>query len=267
MDYFSTEMRDGILIATYTAPPMNYFTAAGAGELGELIAGWADPAVRAVVLTGGVPGKFITHYSVEELESYAADRAQMTAIGTSLNDGYHALLDGLRALAKPVITAINGDCMGGGFELALSTDIRVMAAGDHRIGLPEVALGIMPGGCGTQALSRLLGPHRAIEFILRSRILAPEAALAAGIVHEVAKDAKARALEIAAELVRQPATSLASVKRAVYGGYDLPYAEGLKLEAEAFLATMLDADGLARMRHYTALPLAERRAWLERGGR
>src|SRR5512134_2849112 len=97
----------GVVVATYTNPPMNYFCAEGTQELGELIRRWADPAVRAVVLTGGMPGKFITHYSVEELAQLASNRPAMKAMGRGLNHGYHELLTSLRDLPKPVIVAMN----------------------------------------------------------------------------------------------------------------------------------------------------------------
>src|SRR5262249_10883841 len=158
-----------------------------------LIQTWADPALRAVILTGGMPGKFITHYSVEELAALAADHATMRALGLGLNHGYHELLRSLRDLPKPIVVAMNGDTMGGGFELSLSSDIRIASAGDYRIGLPEVTLGILPGGSGTQRLSRLLGASRAIDFLLRGRICRPEEALQIGLVHEVATDSLARA--------------------------------------------------------------------------
>jgi enoyl-CoA hydratase len=254
----------GVAVATYLNPPMNYFCAQGTQELGELIRGWSDPAVRAVVLTGGMPGKFITHYSVEELAALAADHTAMRALGLALNHGYHELLRSLRDLAKPVIAAMNGDTMGGGFELSLSCDIRIAAAGDHRIGLPEAILGILPGGSGTQRLSRLLGAGKAIDFILRGRICRPEEALELGLVHETAPDALARARSLAAELARLSPIALAEIKRAVYRGSDVPLDAGLAIESESFMATMFSAEGLAAMREYVALPLEKRRDWIER---
>jgi enoyl-CoA hydratase len=256
----------GVAVAMYTNPPMNYFCAQGTQELGALIQSWADPAVRAVILTGGMPGKFITHYSVEELATLSADHATMRALGLGLNHGYHELLRSLRDLPKPILVAMNGDTMGGGFELSLSCDIRIASAGDHRIGLPEVTLGILPGGSGTQRLSRLLGAGRAIDFILRGRICRPEEALELGLVHEVAPDSLARARALAADLAQLSPIAIAEIKRAVYRGSDVPLDAGLALESESFMATMFSAEGLATMREYVALPLEKRRDWLERRG-
>lgn len=255
---------DGVVVATYRNAPMNYFCAQGAQELMGLIDGWKAPQVRAVVLTGALEGKFITHYSVEELEALASDEAAVRAAGTSLTDGYHAMLLTLRDLPKPVIVAMNGDTMGGGFELSLACDIRIAARGDHRIGLPESKFGILPGGSGTQRLSRLIGAGRAIEFILRGRVVRPEDALALGLVHEVADDALARARVVAAELAALPPVALREIKRAVYQGIDLSLADGLAIESQAFLATMLTADARSAMRAYVAEPLERRRAFLER---
>jgi len=254
----------GVALATYTNPPMNYFCAEGTRELGELVRQWSDPAVRAVVLTGGIAGKFITHYSVEELAALAADRAGMRALGAALNHGYHELLASLRNLPKPVIAAMNGDAMGGGFELSLACDIRIAASGDHRIGLPEVTLGILPGGSGTQRLARLIGASRAIDFILRGRICRPEEALALGLVHEVAPDALVRARALASSLAELSPVAIAEIKRAVYQGSELHLEAGLVIEGEAFMATMASDEGLAAMNAYVAQPLERRRDWLER---
>ena len=254
----------GVVVASYRNPPMNYFCAEGARELARLAELWRSPEVRVVVLTGALSGKFITHYSVEELAELAADRERLRAAGTALTAGYHAMLQRLQVLPKPVVAAMNGDAMGGGFELCLACDIRLAQRGDFRFGLPEVKLGILPGGSGTQRLSRLLGAGRAIEFVLRGRVVPPEEALELGLVHELADDAVARAREIAAELAALPPMALARAKHAVYAGGDTHLAAGLDIEGSAFLETMLSDDGLAAMRTYLGLPLAERRAWLER---
>ncbi len=265
MALWKTELTpDGVVVATYANPPMNYFCAAGTAELGALVSAWRDPAVRAVVLTGGMPGKFITHYSVEELAALAADRPAMRALGSALNHGYHELLTSVRNLPKPVIAAMNGDTMGGGFELSLSCDIRIAAAGDHRFGLPEVTLGILPGGSGTQRLSRLIGAGRAIDFILRGRICRPEEALAFGLVHEVVPDALARAKALASGMAELSPVAIAEIKRAVYQGAEVHLEAGLAIEGEAFMATMFSDEGLAAMQAYVALPLDKRRDWLER---
>jgi enoyl-CoA hydratase len=242
---------------------MNYFCADGTRELVGLIEQWRSPDVRVVILTGGMAGKFITHYSVEELAAYASDREALRIIGIGLTAGYHQMLDDLRALPKPVIVAMNGDTMGGGFELSLSCDIRIAATGDHRFGFPEVKLGIIPGGSGTQKLSRLVGLAKAIEFVLRSRIVPPEEALTLGLIHELADDALARAKEIGAEMARFPPLALAMAKRSVYDGFDTHLQAGLRIEDSAFLETMMSDDGLAAMKAYIAQPYEKRRAWLE----
>jgi enoyl-CoA hydratase len=264
MSLWTTELSEGVVVATYLNPPMNYFCAEGTRELSALLESWKQPEVRAVVLTGGMTGKFITHYSVEELVTLASDREGMRVLGTSLTAGYHAMLRRFNELPKPVIVAMNGDAMGGGFELCLSCDIRIAQRGDHRFGLPEVKLGILPGGSGTQRLSRLIGAGRAIEFILRSRVVPPEEALALGLVHELADDALARARAIAAEIAAFPPLAVGRAKHAVYTGGDTHLAAGLDVEGSAFLETMLSEDGLRAMQAYLAVPYEKRRAWLEK---
>lgn len=263
MSMWTTETTDRVVVATYNNPPMNYFCAEGAQEFNTLIEEWRKPEYRAVILTGAIPGKFITHYSVEELADLARDREKMRAMGTSLTSGYHGMLLRLGKLPKPVIVAMNGDTMGGGFELSLACDIRIGQRGDHRFGLPEVKLGILPGGSGTQRLSRLIGAGRAIEFVLRSRVVRPEDALALGLVHELADDALARAKAIGHEIANFPPIAVARAKHAVYAGSDTHLEAGLDIESSAFLETMLSDDGLLAMQTYIDLPYDKRRDWLE----
>ncbi|MES1944916.1 3-hydroxybutyryl-CoA dehydratase [Salinisphaera sp. PC39] len=264
MSYWQTETEGGVVVATYHNPPMNYFCADAIGELSQLVDGWEeDASIRAVVITGGIEGKFVTHYSVEELLSMAEDRDGMRAAGTALTDAYHGLQERLRHLPKPVIVAMNGDAMGGGFEFCLGCDIRIAQQGDYRFGLPEIKLGILPGGSGTQRLSRLIGGGNAINFILRGRVVPPDEALALGLVHEVVPDALAHAKALAADLAKLAPRAVWCIKRCVYDGGDTHIAAGLQMEGFNFLETMLSDDGVAAMRAYVEEPYEKRRDWLE----
>jgi enoyl-CoA hydratase/carnithine racemase len=186
----------------------------------------------------------------------------MRALGTDLNDGYHALVQDLSDLEKPVIAGVSGDTMGGGLELSLGADIRIAQRGDFSIGFPEVSLGIIPGGGGTQRLPRIIGAGPALDFILGGRIVSPQQALELGLVSELADDASARAVEVAGQLAAHSPVALAAAKRAVLRGSSLPLAEGLRVEADCFLATMLSDEGAATMADYAGTPHEERREWV-----
>jgi enoyl-CoA hydratase/carnithine racemase len=264
MPLWTAEIEGKVAVARYANPPMNYFCAEAMTELSALVEQWQDPAIRAVVLRGGVPDRFITHYSVEELLSLAENREAVRGSGAAITAGFHELLGALRSLPKPIVVAMTGDTMGGGFELSLACDIRVAQAGDYRIGFPESTLGILPGGGGTQRLSRLIGASRAIDFILRGRVCHPERALELGLVHEVVPDAAEHAVCVAQELATLSGPALAQIKRAVYEGSDTTLRSGLEIEGETFFETMLTDEAVAAMREYVALPFEERRSWIER---
>jgi len=254
MALVSVERRGGAAVVTYANPPLGTMTAAGAQEMLEKIDSLSrDPAVRSIVITGGLPGIFIRHYDVGEL-STASDAVQNappppppTGDGRPAG-GFLALVDLLAEAPKPVVAAINGLCMGGGFELSLACDIRIAAPRDVVIGLPETRVGIFPGGGGTQRLPRVVGEAKALEIILRGLTFDADEALRIGVVHEVAADPLARALEMAAEWDQRGAEGLAHAKRLTRGALDRPIAEGLADERRSFSAVMRTASAREGLR-------------------
>ena len=249
----------GVATVTITNPPGGYMDTATVQELDAItLALETDPDVRAVVFTGSVPGVFIRHYSVRELEALAR---RLRTSGFTLDPAaavperdIDRVFHRLETMPKPVIAAINGFAMGGGFEFSLACDIRVTEEGGHLIGLPEVKVGILPGAGGTQRLARLIGAGRALEFILRGRTVGPAEALGLGLVHEVAPagGALSRAQAIAAELASRPPKALAHIKRLVRGAPDTSLGEGLALERRLFLDLMLTDEALALMSRMNA---------------
>lgn len=238
MGLVTSERRGGTAVLTYANPPLGTMTAAGSEEmLSALEAAAGDPAVRAVVLTGGLEGVFVRHYDVGEL-SASSDALEVVASRPTPADrpggAFGALIDLLASAPKPVIAAINGLCMGGGFEMALACDLRIAGEAVTAIGLPETRVGIFPGGGGTQRLPRVIGEARAVEFILRGRVVPAAEALAIGLVHETAADPLARALEIAAEFEGRGADGIAYAKRLTRAALDRPLAEGLADERRSF---------------------------------
>ena len=165
MGLVSVERRGGAALLVYANPTNGTMTAGGASEMLAAMQGLVvDAAVRAIVITGGVPGTFIRHYDVGELTVLgdALAKAPPPIDVAQSGGGFGALIDLIAAAPKPVIAAINGLCMGGGFELTLACDIRIAAADCTAIGLPETRVGIFPGGGGTQRLPRVIGEARAL---------------------------------------------------------------------------------------------------------
>ncbi len=257
--------RDGnVAIASYANPPMNYLIGEGVEELTQHAnTTFRDPSLRVVILTGGLEDFFITHFSVEELLATAENKDLHPFLDYRMCDRFHTMTHALNSLPIPVICAMSGDTMGGGFETALACDIRIAQQGDFRIGLPEARLGILPGGGGTQRLSRLLGPGRAINMILRGQVFSPDQALAHGMVHEVAGDAKAHAMTIARDLADLSPVSLREIKRCVYEGSVAPLSAALHIEGGAFLETMKTTEARIKMKAYADTAFENRKGFLK----
>jgi enoyl-CoA hydratase/carnithine racemase len=255
MSLVTTQRRGAVAVITYANPPFGTMTAAGSNEMLDAVsAAIGDAAVRVLVLTGGVPGIFIRHYDVGEL-SQISDRlsegplpAPPPADPGARPTGFHGLADTIAASDKPVIAAINGLCMGGGFELALACDLRIAGTDVEAIGLPETRIGIFPGGGGTQRLPRVIGEAKAVEVILRGLTFSGPDAHTIGMVHECVADPLARALEIATEMTGRGAEGLAHAKRLTRAALDRPLSEGLADERASFLRVMQTASAREALR-------------------
>ena len=263
MEFWTSERRGAVEIATFSNPPRNYIGKPQLDELAQLVAQWRDPAIRAVVMqsrTGENTG--FTQYSVEELYGMASDPALSRYAGAVVR-GYKAMFDDMMALPKVVIAAMNGDALGGGFELTLACDLRIGQHGDFRYGNPEVRVGVMPGAGGTQRISRLVGLARALDWVLRGRIVPPEVALQLGFVHEVVDDAPTRALELAEEIAVLPPMSVANAKRALYLGADTNLQAAYEVENMNWTEVMQSDDAKVALSTFVAVDPDERRDWFE----
>ena len=263
MEFWTSERRGAVEIATFSNPPRNYIGKPQLDELAQLVAQWRDPSIHAVVIqsrTGENSG--FTQYSVEELYGMASDPGLSRYAGAVVRD-YKAMFDDMMALPKVVIAAMNGDALGGGFELTLACDLRIGQHGDFRYGNPEVRAGVMPGAGGTQRISRLVGLARALDWVLRGRIVPPQVALQLGLVHEVVDDAPARALELAEEIAMLPPMSVANAKRALYLGADTNLQAAYEIENMNWTEVMQSDDAQLALSSFLAVDPASRRDWFE----
>ena len=273
MQYFEVEQRGPIQIWKINNPPMNYMTGPLSRELVQLIGKLeGDDTTRVLIITGGVEGKFITHFSVDELAAQAADPAECARVMPRFFAASHRTLNRVMLLPQAVIAAINGDCMGGGYELALACDFRLAADGPYQIGLIEILLGLLPGGGGTQRLTRLIGRGPALEALLFGTAYSPVEAHRIGMVNRVVPPEKlmSTAMEWAETLAKRPPRSVAAIKRAVYLGGDRDLETGLYVERNEMAGVIISEDARNLMGAYNVAvakdPMAARNEFLNGKG-
>jgi enoyl-CoA hydratase len=186
----------------------------------------ADETVRCIVITGSET-VFAAGADIGEM----ADAGPVEVMSRNVQKYWRVLTD----CPKPLIAAVEGFALGGGLELALCADIIVAGEG-AKLGLPEVKVGILPGGGGTQKLARLVGRQRAMLLIMTGRMFSAAEALSMGVVSEIAPagQALARALGIAGEIAAMPPISVMQIKEIVNAGLNAPLETALMLERKAF---------------------------------
>ena len=281
--HLEIEDRGPVVIVRVDGGPHGLFGVDIANQLDELVDRVdRNPSVHAVVFTGAHPGRFVSHADVRWLQAEGAavpelsrrgasaalrlargvDRArvpdpvlQRTPLrGVAQLDRLHATFLKMNASGVIFVAALNGSALGLGGDVAWACDLRVMADGEFFIGQPEVLLGIMPGGGGSQRLTRLIGTHRSLVAILEGKPFTPAQALANGAVDEVVApdDVVKRANELAEHFGKRTKEAVAAVKRSVYFGGSMSLPEGLHVERTEFLQTDQSEDGQELMLDYLA---------------
>jgi enoyl-CoA hydratase len=232
------ERRDRVAIVTINRPEkrnaLNIQTRAeGAAVLDELR---ADDSVRVVILTGAGDKAFIAGADIAEFTERTAIQQREVMLDRSLFNA----IDGF---PKPIIAMVNGYCLGGGCEVALACDLRI-ASDKASFGQPEINLGIIPGGGGTQRLTRLVGEGKAMEMILSGEIINAENALTIGLVNHVvpADQLETKTMEIANRIAEKSPVGLRLAKEAVKLASRSNLDEGLRREVDLFALVFSSED-------------------------
>ena len=217
---------DGVAVITLNNPKVNALSQALLDDLHAAAVDLTANPPGAVVITGG-----------ERIFAAGADISEFAgpAEAARIGAGFHRALNAVAAIPRFVIAAVSGFALGGGCELALACDYRI--AGEKAVfGQPEVLLGIIPGGGGTQRLPRVVGRSRAKELVITGRQVKSAEALAIGLADEVvpSEALHERALALAAEVARGPVQAQAMMKRIIDDGMDRSLADGLALELQGF---------------------------------
>ena len=205
-------------------------------EIGE------DTTTRAVVLTGN-----------EKSFAAGADIKEMADVGTieALQRGVHKLWRAIAGCPKPVIAAVNGYALGGGCELAMTCDI-IVAGESARFGQPDVNIGIIPGGGGTQRLTRAVGKYKAMKYILTGELFSAKEALDMGLISEMVPDpeVEGRAIDIARQIAALPPIAVQLAKEAVLAGMEAPLSSALALEVKSLQILFSSQDQKEGMRAF-----------------
>lgn len=241
-EFVRLEVSDGVGTIRLDRPKMNALNAQLQAEMVEVCAeAESRDDVAAVVVYGG-DRVFAAGADIKEM-------ADMTH--EDMTKHAHLLQDFTKSLAnigKPTVSAITGFALGGGCEVALSTDVR-FAADNAKLGQPEILLGIIPGAGGTQRLARLVGPAKAKDLIYTGRFIDAQEALAIGLVDQVhpADEVYEKAVEWAKQFVGGPALALRAAKKAIDQGLDESLDAGVAIERDEFVALFATEDQKAGM--------------------
>ncbi|TMM06175.1 MAG: hypothetical protein E6G02_05880 [Actinobacteria bacterium] len=244
MGEFITSGQDGLVtVVTISNPPMNQLSTALLEELeAEIDRLDGDDGTRAIVLRGGGDRAFVAGADIKEFPSLRESAASNEGGSARRIQKVGQRMDAAR---KPFVAAIQGYCLGGGLELAMCCDVRV-CADDAQLGQPEIKLGLIPGGGGTQRLPRLVGLGRALLMNLGGDFIDAATAYDWGLVEKVVPRAELddAALGVARTFGARSPHAIAVLRELARSTRDLPLEEGLRREAEGFRRCLASEDGL-----------------------
>jgi enoyl-CoA hydratase/carnithine racemase len=233
-EFVTVERRpDGVALIRLDRPKANALSGAVLGQIGRAIKELHDDPPGAVVLWGG-----------RRIFAAGADIVELGEGGPAeVGANFTTALGALASFPRATIAAINGYALGGGLELALACDFRVCAT-DSKLGLPEVLLGVIPGGGGTQRLPRLIGTSRAKDLVMTGRHVKADECLAIGLVNRVVAgdDVLNEALAWAGQFARGALVAHGLAKSAIDQGLEGTLADGLEIEQAAFAAVARTED-------------------------
>jgi enoyl-CoA hydratase/carnithine racemase len=237
-EFVRLEKADGIGTIRLDRPKMNALNAQVQDELLEVAdAAALDNEIRAVVVYGG-ESVFAAGADIKEMLDMSY--SDMSARAGALTRG----LGSLAGVPKPVVAAIAGYALGGGLEIALACDWRVVSA-DAKLGQPEINLGVIPGGGGTQRLARLIGPSRAKDLVMTGRLVDAQEAHAIGLADRIVPAGESvydAAVAMVRPYVNGPAQALRAAKLAIDAGLELDLERGLQWESQLFASLFATDD-------------------------
>jgi enoyl-CoA hydratase/carnithine racemase len=228
---FTSEAPLGFI--TLDKPPANSYDLEFMSEFSSAVDEAVAGATRVVIVQSASEKFFSAGADIKKfLEGDVSSNMEMIKVS-------QAAFRRMAAAPQVFIAYIAGHALGGGLEIALACDIRLAGAGRYKMGLPEVTLGLLPGNGGTQRLTRLIGPSRALELLLTGRTYTVEEAREMGLVADVynTDESADRVREYAWKLAGGPGLAIAAIKRCVHEGGELALANGLALEGE-LMATL-----------------------------
>lgn len=248
----SVEVEPGLFIITLSNGKLNPLSVAVLGELHQACLDISAEKPKAAVITGGEK-HFAAGADISEFGG-TGDDGKFRISGTTelgeIGEAFLRSINSVAALPCPTIAAINGIALGGGCEVALACDFRV-ASERALLGQPEILLGIIPGGGGTQRLARLVGPAKAKDLIFSGRTIKAQEALEIGLVDRISDgDAVASAQEWAAEFATGPRAAAAMAKQAIDNGLAVSLDEGLGIEQRMFVSSFMTDDAAAGLESF-----------------